>query len=145
MRDLKADLELCNRASGESWKQASDTGYPYTIMDETFENVMAVYCTGDDAQFIAQAREGWPHAIERALEAEAETLKYKEAHRHVLDILNVVSDIVVETKDRSENDTSQYADGQYDLCDTISKSIAWKIAAIESQSSIKKLAKDKEV
>ena len=76
-RDLKADLELCNRASGESWKQASDTGYPYIIMDETFENVMAVYCTGDDAQFIAQAREGWPHAIERAIEAEAKLEKAK--------------------------------------------------------------------
>ena len=76
-RDLKADLELCNRASGESWKQASDTGYPYTIMDETFENVMAVYCTGDDAQFISQAREGWPHAIERAIEAEAKLEKAK--------------------------------------------------------------------
>ena len=76
-RDLKADLELCNRASGESWKQASDTGYPYIVMDETFENVMAVYCTGDDAQFIAQAREGWPHAIERAIEAEAKLEKAK--------------------------------------------------------------------
>ena len=76
-RDLKADLELCNRASGESWKQASDIGYPYTIMDETFENVMAVYCTGDDAQFIAQAREGWPHAIGRAIEAEAKLEKAK--------------------------------------------------------------------
>ena len=74
------------------------------------------------------------HAIERALEAEAEALKSKEAHRHVLDILNVVSDIVVETMDRSENDTSQYADGQYDLCDTISKTIAWKVAAIGAQS-----------
>lgn len=78
------------------------------------------------------------HAIERALEAEAEALKSKEAHRHVLDILNVVSDIVVETKDRSENDTSQYADGQYDLCDTISKSIAWKVAAIGAQSLLEK-------
>jgi len=82
---------------------------------------------------------------ERADKAEAEALKYKEAHRHVLDILNVVSDIVVETKDRSENDTSQYADGQYDLCDTISKSIAWKVAAIGAQSLLEKLAQAKEV
>ena len=79
MHDLKADLELCNRASGESWKQASDTGYPYTIMDETFENVMAVYCTGDDAQFIAQSREGWPHAIERAIKAETLARELAEA------------------------------------------------------------------
>jgi len=82
---LKADLELCNRASGESWKQASDTGYPYTIMDETFENVMAVYCTGDDAQFIAQAREGWPHAIERAIETEELSRELLEALKFFFD------------------------------------------------------------
>ena len=104
-RDLKADLELCNKVTEGPWICDLRVGcvavYP--------ENIGRVNCMGDsegkrlfyrngfqvkdengyfkewcvkpqdvdDAEFIAQAREGWPHAIERALEAEAKLEKAK--------------------------------------------------------------------
>lgn len=46
-RNLREDLEICNEA-------------------------MANSCTECGWTFIAEARIGWPHAIERALDAEAE-------------------------------------------------------------------------
>ena len=71
-RDLHADLALCEAATPGVWdielegKWANvDTyiegipGYPYICQ----------YCKVEDARFIAEAREGWPHAIRRALEA----------------------------------------------------------------------------
>ncbi len=98
-RDLKADLEVCNRASGESWIQASNTEYPYTIMDETYKDVMAVYCTCNDAHFIAQAREGWPHAIERALKAEADFKRQEEYSDMLEDERNELYNLARELED----------------------------------------------
>ncbi len=83
-RDLKADLELCNKATLGPWEvfpplcgpegqtvYQVDSGGPICDVSDP-------YPRGDNKpqenmMFIAQAREGWPHAIERALEAEALT------------------------------------------------------------------------
>ena len=67
MRDLQADLEICNKATPGPWIQdrcnVSAQGYTLFI----------TYVSGkNDAQFIAAAREGWPYAIERAIKAEVE-------------------------------------------------------------------------
>ena len=67
MRDLKADLEICNKATPGPWIQdrcnVSAQGYTLFI----------TYVSGkNDAQFVAAAREGWPEAIERAIKAEDE-------------------------------------------------------------------------
>ena len=103
MRDLKADLELCNKATPGPW-------YAGVTDDEHFMNlhyvtteprsyrhdgerafveglirrdkVVAItllqtprfvdcWQFGENTRFIAEAREGWPHAIERAIKAEA--------------------------------------------------------------------------
>ena len=80
MRDLKADLELCQShrqkrwkfqewvdAVGQQWYGVSDDGHGFCrVRDKKI------------AEFIVQAREGWPHAIERALEAEAKLEKAKD-------------------------------------------------------------------
>ena len=102
-RDLKADLELCNKATPGPW-------YAGVTDDERFMNlhyvtteprsyrhdgerafveglirrdkVVAItllqtprfvdcWQFGENTRFIAQAREGWPHAIERAIKAES--------------------------------------------------------------------------
>ena len=97
-RDLKADLEICRKATPRPWVKDERVGcvavYPASIgkincMDES-EGKRLFYKGGyqvlgedgqfkhwdvhpqdiADAEFIAQAREGWPHAIERAIEAE---------------------------------------------------------------------------
>lgn len=70
-RDLKVDLELCNKATPGPWLLENNHEYPFTILDFEYADVMATYCTNSDAEFISQAREGWPHAIERAMKAES--------------------------------------------------------------------------
>lgn len=98
-RDLKADLELCNKATLGPWVKDERVGcvavYPRSIgeincMDES-EGKRIFYKGGyqvlgedgrfkhwevhpqdiADAEFVAQSREGWSYAIERAIEAEA--------------------------------------------------------------------------
>lgn len=59
-RDLKADFEICNKATPGPWKKHNTVVHALPV-DATNEH---------DADFIAKAREGWPHAIERALKAE---------------------------------------------------------------------------
>jgi len=70
MRDLAKDMEICNRATPGPWNGEENTG-----VEPVFETGCGC-CTEstlskEDAEFIAEAREGWPHAIERAIKAEA--------------------------------------------------------------------------
>src|SRR5690606_5623868 len=77
-RDLHADLRLCEAATGGPW----ETEYDHEEQRYCVEAVNEVSWGGglivadcaykEDAKSIAEAREGWPHAIRRALEAEAE-------------------------------------------------------------------------
>lgn len=55
VRDLEADLAICEAAT--PWPWAVDDGFLDVISEEIF---------------IAEAREGWPYAIRRAMAAEAE-------------------------------------------------------------------------
>ena len=80
-RDLKADLELCNKATPGPWVICDwDTDVCGGIITPDTQEVvieaedwgMPVKVKREDADFIVQAREGWPHAIERALELEEE-------------------------------------------------------------------------
>ena len=84
LRDLKADLKLCNKATLGPWqsnKSCGDNHYPNNyVWGEKGPGYGTVAKAGvdypsipreHDAEFIAQAREGWPHAIERAIKAEA--------------------------------------------------------------------------
>lgn len=60
-RDLRADLELCEKATPGPWVFVDSSGAIYrttTVVEE-------------DIEFIAEAHEGWPHAIRRAIAAEA--------------------------------------------------------------------------
>ena len=84
-RDLKADLELCNKATPGPWYRKKTGANFKGFSSEVIIADTSRYATGNkvyaeakggqfpanDADFIAQAREGWPHAIERALKAEA--------------------------------------------------------------------------
>ena len=79
MRDLKADLELCNKATPGPWVICDwDTDVCGGIIAPDTQEVvieaedwdMPVKVKREDAEFMCQAREGWPHAIERAIKAE---------------------------------------------------------------------------
>lgn len=85
LRDLKADLELCNNATPGPWYRektgANFKGFSseviiadtsrYTTGNKVYAEPEGGQFPSSDADFIAQAREGWPHAIERAIKAEA--------------------------------------------------------------------------
>ena len=112
MRDLLRDLELCEKATPGPWVKDERGGcvavYPRSIgeincMDES-EGKRIFYKGGyqvldedgrfkhwevhpqdtADAEFVAQAREGWPHAIERALKAEAEVERLRRREETIL-------------------------------------------------------------
>lgn len=91
MRDLQADLEICNKATPGPWEATSESDEDVRVCQiENEECVCCLALMGDynweteewkegsikqwnkDAEFIAASREGWPHAIERAIKAEAE-------------------------------------------------------------------------
>ena len=57
-RDLKADFELCKKYKDNIGPWLSKDRFPTKHLVEA-------------AAFLNQAREGWPHAIERAIKAEA--------------------------------------------------------------------------
>jgi hypothetical protein len=75
MRDLKADLALCEAATPGPWGYKDD-GYGNYFVSALLTDDDRVYRWSDipfsesDVQFIAAAREGWPEAILRALKAE---------------------------------------------------------------------------
>ena len=88
MRDLKADLEICNKATEGPWRTTvfgqitnnqNDSWDRETIICDTVHESQGPYKNvRDNAKFIAQAREGWPYAIERAIEAEGKLEKAKD-------------------------------------------------------------------
>ena len=80
MRDLKSDLEICEKATPGPWKPFRDTWEPaiYTKLEDGCRGVCIARLEGlhgeqqrNDANFIAAARTGWPEAIERAIVAES--------------------------------------------------------------------------
>lgn len=97
MRDLKKDLEIIQAATPESWEvvkcrchfssgiSADGTSYLgctydiYVIHAQGKEIARCGWKAQDkvNARFIAEAREGWPEAIRRAMEAEARVKELK--------------------------------------------------------------------
>lgn len=89
-RDLKADLKFCDRATQGPWRHEWNPDYS-EVYAPGFDNpIILVGHDPYDADFIVQAREGWPHAIERALKAEALARELvatlKKAHEYIGDI-----------------------------------------------------------
>lgn len=88
-RDLQKDLELCSKATKGPWYIDKVDGPNRLIATTSFYGGGKIYTKGQeaspgaDAEFIAEAREGWPGAIKRAMVAEA-------VNAEVLDILNVL-------------------------------------------------------
>jgi len=80
---------------GESYHIHKIYNYNWHIIASaaTYEKIIGNYdydeggvcSTPEDAKFIAEAREGWPHAIKRALEAETELEVYRELYKKDMD------------------------------------------------------------
>jgi hypothetical protein len=81
MRDLEKDKEICDRAMPGPWirKYVNNIEQAVTgrgICSCGYQNngdvVKTALENANNMEFIADARKGWPHAIERAIKAEAE-------------------------------------------------------------------------
>jgi hypothetical protein len=81
MRDLLRDLELCKKATPGPWIALPAMCGPDGMEVYQVESMGCICLVGDprprgenrptaNMHFIAAAREGWPHAIDRALKAE---------------------------------------------------------------------------
>ena len=70
-RDLKADLKFCNRATQGPWRHECNPDCSEVYAPGVDTPIVLVGHDPYDADFIVQAREGWPHAIERAIKAES--------------------------------------------------------------------------
>lgn len=77
LRDLKADLELCQKATPGPWTPTP--GNEFVAQDKYDEDdcrqgicrLLHKPKRKEDSEFIAAARTGWPDAIERAIVAES--------------------------------------------------------------------------
>jgi len=73
-RDLLADLKVCDRATPGPWRCEWNPDYSEIYapgVDAPSPLIIVVGHDPHDADFIVEAREGWPHAIERAMKAES--------------------------------------------------------------------------
>ncbi|MGF9711688.1 hypothetical protein [Paenibacillus naphthalenovorans] len=71
-RDLAADLAICNAATAGPWEYKTSYygSLRHDVVAPSFQ-LRLFDRNKNDIRFIAEARTGWPHAIERALAAEA--------------------------------------------------------------------------
>ena len=78
-RDLEVDLAICEAATPGPWMDHKE----HDLWREVRANhsMIADCLTDSDARFIAEAREGWPYAIRRALGAEAEVDRLRDEIR----------------------------------------------------------------
>ena len=111
-RDLHADLALCEAATPGPWEyhgrgytgvavwRAGGPGHGSIaeLSPVNFGDKRQWAECENNARFIAEAREGWPHAIRRALEAEAERDELRKivSSECPIDALDIVESLRVE-------------------------------------------------
>ena len=87
-RDLEADLAICEAATPGPWLIDEANKGVMSIGDQEGFEITTDILRDEDAVFIAEAREGWPYAIRRALEAEAEVDRLRAENAMLLEALN---------------------------------------------------------
>ena len=91
MRDLRKDIETCNQATPGPWRCLDDTP-----VDTQWASVYP-----EDLDFVMGSREGWPHAIERAIKAEVEVERLKAENALLRKVASIAWN-VVETRGMSD-------------------------------------------
>lgn len=87
-RDLAADLKLCEAATYGPWVVDVDGFGDFCVINE--KELIASELNAPDAKLIAASRVGWPHAIQRAIAAETENTKLREALERMDDRKNAM-------------------------------------------------------
>lgn len=92
MRELRADLELCNMATPGPWAVVNciDVGFSEEICALDCDDTIVISASKTeshdaDAAFIAAARTGWLETIERAMKLETENDKARELIARAID------------------------------------------------------------
>jgi len=80
MRDLEVDRAICDKATPGPWKSVRAAYEDCLVLNDEYS------LSKHDIKFITTSREGWPHAIERAIKAEAENAKLRAALSKVEDM-----------------------------------------------------------
>lgn len=108
-RNLKKDLELCNKATKGPWYTGGIDGVPNRLIATTsFFGGGKVYTRGQDAnpgvdaEFIAEARTGWPEAIKRSIEAEAKILELENRIDVLSTVVNMYCSPYYDMEDRAD-------------------------------------------
>ncbi|EFM10139.1 hypothetical protein PaecuDRAFT_3098 [Paenibacillus curdlanolyticus YK9] len=70
VRDLEADLALCEAATQGPWVTTNNSNYDLLIKGEG--RVLGFLVSAEDQTFVIAAREGWPYAIRLAQQMERE-------------------------------------------------------------------------
>lgn len=84
MRDLEKDLEICQTATPGPWVAWKYVPGNWTVSHTDPPNSVDICLmyhndnAKNNADFIAEAREGWPEAIQRAMAAEARVEELEE-------------------------------------------------------------------
>lgn len=81
-RDLHADLAICDAATPGPWKEGTseyESSGGVWCVDIVVLGVTAEVYEDENATFIVESRQGWPEAIRRAIAAEAESERLREA------------------------------------------------------------------
>jgi len=83
-RDLKRDLEMCKAVTPGPFEAVYNDSASFAVVSS--ESGGIALCTGSNravnANFVSEARTGWPEAIQRAMAAEAEVEKLRaEMHK----------------------------------------------------------------
>jgi len=108
-RDLAADLAICEAATPGPWIRRAEfdraIAKEYTLDDVVSaegDDMCHVVIEPSNERFIIEAREGWPHAIQRAMAAEAEADRVNHRNFEILRGLNFEQDRadVLEDKNR---------------------------------------------
>jgi hypothetical protein len=82
-RDAAADLAMCEAATPGKW-EGKHAIQPYiSVFTGVAEEVIATTYTRGNMRFIAESRTALPHWIKRAVAAEAEVERLREALRSI--------------------------------------------------------------
>ena len=100
MRDLYADLALCERATPGPWeaRKQSDGWWVRKLPNDIAVAEIYTEYDGGDAIFIAESREGWSHVIRRAIEAEKKAERLRREIERLRKALYAVYALVLDAE-----------------------------------------------
>jgi hypothetical protein len=83
-RNWQRDMEICQRATPGPWKSVNEPEFDGNIEAPNLGLCIAQGVRAHDKAFIAEAREGWPAALEKIRELEQQIAKMRDVLPDIL-------------------------------------------------------------